>query len=152
MDMQEWPLCWTAAALTGAAHWLWQLALAGHSLHQQHCGDRWGLVVEFLDACACLVQIVGFVHWGGARYPFSSWGTTCPSLLSCTSPAMVLGAHLICPIHPLWEVSLFCFAPMEVWESLAGVLECLCVLHCQSLGQRVIKYTGTRKLFLNEFF
>lgn len=32
------------------------------------------------------------------------------------------------------EVSLCCFAPTEVWVSLAGILDCLHVLHCQVTG------------------
>lgn len=60
---------------------------------------------------------------------------------------MALGAHLICPTH-LLEKSPF----PALLLSLAALLECFHVLHCQPLGQRVIKYTGTRKLFKMNFF
>lgn len=110
MDVQEWPLCWTAAALAGAAWWLhinsgswrWQ----GTAYTQQHCGDRW-------------VWLWGF------------WMPVCVSSADC----WICSSLGWCQV-PLQQLRYLLSFPAELFQLSHGTWGSSDLSHSSSLGSR----------------
>lgn len=155
MDVQEWLLCWTAAALAGAAWWL-------------HIDS--GSWPRQSTACTSSIVTDGVWLWDFWMPVCVSSADCwiCSSLGGCQVPLQQLRYHLSFlaelhqPSHSAWGSSDLSH------PSALGSLPFLLCSHggvgepdwypwlppcvTQSLEQRVIKYTGTRKLLLNEIF